>query len=220
MSRGRSDTKRSHQGAVALALVIRDCGLPPTTTEYFMNLATGLKVPTDTAYPQTADSQRPNLTMLGQTAEQIIGDAIMTNLATLFMRATTLNINTFSNNSGTWTWSPRTASSIQCSVVVDSCDNWITHLGRIGVGGYGGKLRKNVRAGYNKVTGMIIGRFHGNELHCEVSGWKQWGNENGSYIVSRERANGQIRGSQGNEGLQIHLILVSTLRQVGQFRED
>lgn len=57
------------------------------------------KMSIDTVYSQIVDNQRLNLTVLGQTAQQIIGDANTTNLATLFTQATTLTINTFSNNS-------------------------------------------------------------------------------------------------------------------------
>ncbi|KAI6034955.1 hypothetical protein F5J12DRAFT_790051 [Pisolithus orientalis] len=57
------------------------------------------KMSVDTVYSQIVDGQRLNLTVLGQTAQEIIGDANTTNLATLFTQATTLTINTFSNNS-------------------------------------------------------------------------------------------------------------------------
>ncbi|KAI6100227.1 hypothetical protein F5141DRAFT_325682 [Pisolithus sp. B1] len=57
------------------------------------------KMSVDTVYSQIVDGQHLNLTVLGETAQQIIGDANTTNLATLFTQATTLTIDTFSNNS-------------------------------------------------------------------------------------------------------------------------
>ncbi|KIJ69865.1 hypothetical protein HYDPIDRAFT_77695 [Hydnomerulius pinastri MD-312] len=55
------------------------------------------KLSVDTVYSQIINGQTLNITVLGQAASQIVGSG--TNLATLFTEATTLTINTFSNNS-------------------------------------------------------------------------------------------------------------------------
>ncbi|KAI5993920.1 hypothetical protein EDD15DRAFT_2436520 [Pisolithus albus] len=86
MFRGRSDTKRSHQACLVCASSLRNVSLWRNRISVIgavalaLNLAIGLKVSIDTVYSQIVDSQHLNLTMLGQTAEQIIGDANMTNL--------------------------------------------------------------------------------------------------------------------------------------------
>ncbi|KAI6024474.1 hypothetical protein EDC04DRAFT_249060 [Pisolithus marmoratus] len=98
-----SSSSSSSQACLCLLLVLLPLAVSaqPATLP-FNDCFTGnvaQKMSVDTVYSQIVDGQRLNLTVLGQTAQQIIGDANTTNLATLFTQATTLTINSFSNNS-------------------------------------------------------------------------------------------------------------------------
>ncbi|KAL4081472.1 hypothetical protein V8B97DRAFT_31318 [Scleroderma yunnanense] len=57
------------------------------------------KMSVDTVYAQITNEQDMNIALFGQSAQEIIGRANTTNLATLFTETTTLTINTFNNNS-------------------------------------------------------------------------------------------------------------------------
>lgn len=75
----------------------------------------------DTVYAQIVNGQDMNIALFGQAAEEIIGRADTTNLATLFTQTTTLTIDTFSNNSYLCN-SLRPPSSLSNSSNSSNCD--------------------------------------------------------------------------------------------------